>query len=251
MFFLLVNSWAGTYGTYRRLNVLSFYRRFNIACCKVKLSQFFRVQPDAHGIFRAVFIYGRYTFNALNSVDKVNVGVCSEEHTVISIVRRGKCEIHDGFRRFLRRGNAVCGYFLRHGAGCLRYTVLYFYRSNIGILFQVKLYVQTVFAGSGTGRTHIQHIFYAVYLLLYRLRNRFFYRLGTCARIVGSYGNTRLSNIRILGNRQAETGNSAQQRNQYGQHHGKDWTVNKKSCHSAYLLILLHRQHRRILFCRR
>ena len=64
-------------------------------------------------------------------------------------------------------------------------------------------------------------------------------------------GNMRLGNIRILGNRQAETGNSAQQRNQYGQHHGKDRTVNKKSCHSAYLLILLHRQHRRILFCRR
>ena len=175
-----------------------------------QLSHFFRVQPQANGIFRTIFTNGGYAFNTLYCVDKVRIGVCTQEHAIIGIIRRIQAKIHNGFSRFLSGGNTISTNLARHGAVGLGYTVLYLYRSDIGIFLQVELYIQCVLTITGADGAHIQHIFNAADLLLDSLSNGFFNYVGRSAYIVGFYGNTGLSNIWILSNRQAETGKGTQ-----------------------------------------
>ena len=93
-------------------------------------------------------------------------------------------KIHDGFSRFLGCRDTVSTYLGRHRGRSLRYTVLYFYRTDIGIFIKIKINVKSVFAYAGTGRVHVQHIFYTINFLFDRLGNRFLNNLGTRTHIV-------------------------------------------------------------------
>ena len=197
-FFLHCHSRSITDGAYCRLNVLSFNCIRNIINSYAKLSHFFRINPNTHCIFRSVFFNGRYTFYTFNCVDKACVSIGSQEHTVISTVRRNQAKEHNCFCCFFSSSYTVTHNFARQRAACLGYTVLNFYRSDVSVFVQVELYVKFVLTTRSTNGAHIQHVFNATYFLLDRLSNRFFYGISTSAYIVCRYCNTRLSNIRIL-----------------------------------------------------
>ena len=190
-----------TNGAYCRLNVLGFNSVSNVINGNTKCCHFFRIQPNTDGIFRSIFTYRRYTFYAFNCVDEVSIGVGSEEHTVISTIRRNQTEVHNGFCRFFSSSYTVSHNFRGHGAVSLGYAVLYFYGCDVSVFIQVELNVQFVLTIRGTYGAHIKHVFNATYFLLNSLSNSFFYGISTSTYISSFYCNTRLSNIRILCNR--------------------------------------------------
>ena len=190
-----------TDGAYCCLNVLSFNSIGNIINGNTQGCHFFRIQPNTDRIFRCIFCNRGYTFYALNCVNEVRVSVSSEEHTVISTVRRNQTEVHNGFCRFFSSSYTVTHNFRRHGAVSLGYAVLYFYGCNVSVFIQVELNVQFVLTIRGTYGAHIKHVFNATYFLLNSLSNSFFYGISTSTYISSFYCNTRLSNIRILCNR--------------------------------------------------
>ena len=197
-FFLYCYSRSITDGAYCCLNVLSFNSSGNIVDSYTKCCHFFRVNPNTHRIFRSVFFNGRYTFYTFNCVDKTCVSIGSQEHTIISTVRRNQAKEHNCFCCFFSSSYTVTHNFAGQRATCLGYTVLNFYRSDVSVFIQVELNVKFVLTTRSTNGAHIQHVFNATYFLLDRLSNRFFYGISTSAYIVCRYCNTRLSNIRIL-----------------------------------------------------
>ena len=183
------------------MNVLSFNCVGNIFNGNTKCCHFFRVNPNTHCIFRCIFLNGRYTFYTFNCIDEACIGISSQEHTIISTVRRNQAKEHNCFRSFFCSSNTVTHNFTGQRATCLGYTVLYFYRSDISVFIQVELNVKFVLTIRSTNGAHVQHVFNATYFLLNRLSNRFFYGFRASTYIVCRYCNTRLSNIRILCNR--------------------------------------------------
>ena len=188
------------------------------------------VYPDAHTV--VLFAEQEHVADAVHAlyfVRDVNEGVVADVQLVEAVVRRIEADDEQDVGVAFAGGDAD---LLDH-VGQLRQgevdAVLHQHLGEIQVDAGLERHAEAVGAVVGCLRGHVEHVFDAVDLLLDGGGDALGHGLGVGAGVGGGDDDARRRDLRVLGDRQVEYGDSPGQGNDDGQDRGEDRPVDEES----------------------
>ena len=213
------------------LHVLFADRRGHIGGGDPELGHAIRLEPDAHAEVAAEHLDAAHTGHPLDRFDDVDVEIVAQEEAVVASLRRIEGDEHQRVGRALGGGHTGGDDFRGQRRTRLRDSILYLHGRRVGVAVEPERDIQRIGAGARGGRLHVHHSFDAVHLLLNRLGNRLFHRLSARTRIERGDDDGRQGYLRVLGNRQLQARDHADEHEQQRRHDGKDRTGDEEASH--------------------
>ena len=221
----------------RDLRVLRVQRGDQVRGHELVLLHARRIHPDTHGVEGAEHADVAHAVQAADHVHQVGVQVVAHIHGRDLGVAREEAVGHQVVLAALVDEHAAALDGLGQAVHGRLQLVLHLHLGHVDVGAWRK--------GEGGGRSarrvrrraHVDHVVYALELLLDDLRHRVFHRLGRCPRVLRRDGDARRRYVGVLLQRQREDRQAAGEHDDDGQHPREDGAVDEELGHVRLPLI--------------
>ena len=225
--------WAGgaTQRAGRHQHVLSRQRLQHVINRQIQTNQFIRIDPDAHGAWRAKQLKLAYPGNTGNWILDIARDVVGQRGLIHGSVLGRDGDHHQKPSAGLEELQTLLCHGGRQLGRDVRHPVLNIHLRQVGIRSRRKGDHDLGLPVRVADRLIIKEALGAIELVFNDTGDRFGNLLGGRARILRSDRNGRRCDIGILGNRHEPDRHDPDKSDQDSEHPGKNRTVNKKLWH--------------------